>query len=100
MLAKGKLDSHARVLLIAPTTSAVARIAFETDAASLVPCDGNVHVVHGTEDTTFCPNQTRWIGDNLHRIHDNHVFFEPSSKIFLQELLISLLDDSPIVRRA
>jgi len=94
LLAKGKLDNHSRVLLIAPTTSVVARIAFQTDAASLVPCDGNVHVVHGIQDQAFCPNQTRWIGQNLHRIHDNHVFFQPSSQLFLHDLLISLLGDS------
>ena len=94
MLARGKLDNQTRVLLIAPTTSAVAKISFQMDVASLIPCDGSVHVVHGIQDQAFCPNQTRWIGHNLHRIHDNHVFFHPSSQRFLKELLMSILEDT------
>lgn len=82
-------------LLIAPTTSLVASIAMERDAASRVDyTNATIHVVHGTGDLAFCPNQERWttsIGVTLHRLHDNHVFFRQSSQRKLVDILSQLL---------
>lgn len=83
-----------KVLLIAPTTSLVSSIAMQQDTALQVPCNESIHVVHGTQDLAFCPHQDRWSGQNVHRLLDNHVFFQPSSQRFLKTLLIRLLDES------
>ena len=93
LLAQMKLGDRPRALLIAPTTSLVATLSMTKDAAFQVPCRDGVHVVHGTEDLAFCPNQTRWTGDNLHRIRDNHVFSRQSSQRILINLLTSILDN-------
>lgn len=96
LLAQGKFGDRPRALLIAPTTSLVASIAYQKDPAFQVDCATNaaVHVVHGTEDLAFCPNQTRWTGDNVHRIRDNHVFFRQSSQRLLMELVTRLLGEA------
>jgi hypothetical protein len=84
-------------LLIAPTTSLVASVAMEEDAALRVGQVSNnrsVHVVHGTADSAFCPHQERWNtapGVTLHRVHDNHVFFQRSSQRTLVEILAHIL---------
>lgn len=72
-------------LLIAPTTSLVALVAKQTDAALRIrhSCNSNrVFVVHGAADHAFCPNQERWehTGASLHNLVDNHVFMRHSSQ--------------------
>lgn len=86
----GRLDQPV-ALLIAPTTSLVASVAKQRDAASRIrhSCNSSrVFVVHGTADHTFCPNQERWqdTGASLHYLVDNHVFMRHSS----QRQLISI----------
>jgi hypothetical protein len=93
LLAHGKFGDQPQALLIAPTTSLVASISMTKDTAFQVQCTNGVHVVHGTEDLSFCPNQARWAGGNLHRIRDNHVFFRQSSQRLTVDLLNSMLDD-------
>ena len=83
-----------KVLLIAPTTSLVSSIAMQQDKALQVLCNESIHVVHGTQDGAFCPHQDRWSGQNVHRLADNHIFYQPSSQRFLKTLLIRLLDET------
>lgn len=166
-------STSASILMIAPTTSLVASVAMEKDAALRITNsttigssssirgsgsrggdgigngdysfrdddddeydDGtltrrdrhnnhrhrrNIHVVHGTVDIVFCPNQRRWrINDPsttdaidntgsggsssstgtsthtstriaLHRIHDNHIFSKQASQRKLYEIVTELL---------
>lgn len=83
-----------KVLLIAPTTSLVSSIAMQQDTALQLPCNDCIHVVHGIDDGAFCPHQDRWSGQNVHRIHDNHIFYQPSSQRFLKSLLMRFLDEA------
>jgi hypothetical protein len=114
-------------LIIAPTTSLVAKIAWQTDAAQRVVqrqqqqqqqppfsrintrndneeltathnADYNnkndrIHVVHGSYDHAFCPDQERWewSGATFHVLPDNHVFLKQSSIRSLVTLLDSLV---------
>jgi hypothetical protein len=87
-------------LLIAPTTALVASIAMEKDSALRIAGgqelldDGSVHVVHGSADNAFCPHQERWNAATsvaLHRVHDNHVFFQRASQRKLVDILAHLL---------
>lgn len=83
-------------LLIAPTTSLVATVAMEEDAALRIrhPFSGDcVQVVHGTADDLFCPHQERWneTDASLHRLYDNHVFLSQASKRELLQILGGLL---------
>ena len=74
----------------------VASVVMEKDAALRVGAanEGCVHVVHGTLDSAFCPDQERWStvpGITLHRVQDNHVFFQQSSQTILEQILSQLL---------
>jgi hypothetical protein len=102
MIANGMLDDWGLppTVMIAPTTSLVASVAMEKDAALRIAkshnenIDGKIHVVHGTADTAFCPNQERWNtidGLTLHRVPDNHVFFKRTSQRVLADILTILL---------
>ena len=93
LLARNELGHQPKALLIAPTTSLVATCGFTKDPAFQIQCNEEIHVVHGTDDLAFCPNQDRWHGDNVHQVPDNHVFFRSSSQRLLVELLTSLLND-------
>ena len=99
MLAKNMVGGTGQpmALMIAPTTSLVASVAMQKDSAlriqrNQISNNMNVHVVHGTADETFCPNQDRWNNTNvsLHRIHDNHVFSRLSSKRYLNGIATNL----------
>ena len=94
LLAQRQFGSQPTALLIAPTTSLVASIAMQKDAAQRIDYEAfGVHVVHGTDDLAFCPNQDRVTAEvRLHRIADNHVFFRQSSQRFLRNLLTQQLD--------
>jgi len=84
-------------LLIAPTTSLVASAAIQKDAAlRRMNENAQVHVVHGTLDGAFCPNQHRWRNApvNLTVLEDNHVFFQDSSRRRLGEILVELIQTS------
>ena len=110
MLASGMLGDVPRgVIMIAPTTSLVAKIAMEEDAALRIAAShshyesdgsensGNIHVVHGTADTAFCPHQERWNsieGVNLHFLPDNHVFFKRTSQRLLADILTHLVPNA------
>jgi hypothetical protein len=122
MLARGMIGrkGQSSAILIAPTSSLVASVAFQKDAASRIndivsttsrtsgfdgivatstdsavttPC--RVHVVHGRYDeTSFCPNQQRWSGIGglqLHVLPDNHVLSASSSLRCLTQILEDLL---------
>ncbi|CAJ1962847.1 unnamed protein product [Cylindrotheca closterium] len=83
-------------LLIAPTSSLVASVAKQRDAALRIrhSCNSNrVFVVHGTADHTFCPNQERWqdTGASLHYLVDNHVFMRHPSQRQLINIAGSIL---------
>ena len=102
-----------RVLMIAPTTSLVSKVALQEDAAiriaSALAANGRydeyensagdginnqIHVVHGTIDKVFCPHQERWnsiAGITLHRVRDNHVFFNRRSQQLLADVLTVLV---------
>ena len=81
MTADRKLQPEPRgILLIAPTTSIVSKLAFQTDPASSISSMESLNVVHGIYDTAFCPHQTRWADENLYRLQDDHV-------LLLQSLL-------------
>lgn len=83
-----------KALLIAPTTSLVATIAMQSDTAFQIPCNDQIHVVHGTHDIVFCPNQSRWTGENVHLLRDNHIFLQQSSQRVMKDLLTRLLDET------
>jgi hypothetical protein len=116
----GELDQPS-ALIIAPPTSLVAKIAWQTDAALRVvqqpPLpfsrmntrndnedltsahtgdynnnnkNDRIHVVHGSYDHAFCPNQERWesSGATFHVLPDNHVFL---TRLSIQSL-VTLLD--------
>jgi hypothetical protein len=123
----GGLDQPS-ALIIAPTTSLVAKIAWQTDAAlrvvqqqqqapfsrmitrndhedltaAHIAGDYNnnnndrIHVVHGSYDHAFCPNQERWelSGATFHVLPDNHVFLTRSSIQSLVTLLDSLVNQA------
>lgn len=118
MVARGMVGNFDQpsALLIAPTTSLVAIVAMQEDAAlriqrkhnmdrlgsdenrstnSRTSNDGaQVHVVHGVYDISFCPDQHRWnriCGVQLHIVHDNHVISRPSSLRVLVHILELLL---------
>ena len=84
-------------LLIAPTTSIVARLALQQDAALrthklLLPEEyaTRITVVHGEYDHEFCPHQHRWQnvqGVDLQMLSDNHVFLRSSSLRALERIL-------------
>lgn len=83
-------------LLVAPTTSLVASVAKQNDAALRIrhSCNSSkVLVVHGTADHVFCPNQERWqdTGVSLHYLVDNHVFMRRSSQRQLINIAGSIL---------
>jgi hypothetical protein len=102
MIANGMLDDGCLppTVMIAPTTSLVASVAVQKDAALRVAnsrneyINGKIHVVHGTSDVVFCPNQERWSaidGLTLHRVPDNHVFAKRTSQRVLADILTLLL---------
>jgi hypothetical protein len=103
MIAKGLVggaDDQPSALLIAPTTSLVAKAALLEDAAcritGLEPYPSKISVVHGEYDATFCPNQNRWDdvpGVTLQVLHDDHVFLRPSSLRTLQRILLDFLQE-------
>ena len=74
------------VMLLAPTTAAMASCALRTDAASAIKIDSidrsRVHVFHATHDP-FCPasQRARWefTGATTYVLHDSHIFGEPAS---------------------
>ena len=104
-------------LLIAPTTALVGKIAWQRDAALRVPqrrrdggmlenvrpisddgaSDSNrVHVVHGSYDEAFCPNQERWESSVVTTsvLRDNHVFLARSSISSLVTILDRLVSQA------
>lgn len=114
MIARGMVgqSNQPSALLIAPTTSLVASMAIQEDAALRIQRNqsgGNnngglisrrissgsrVHVVHGIYDNTFCPNQTRWSrisGVQLHTVDDNHALSRPASLRLLVNILQQIL---------
>lgn len=84
-------------LLIAPTTSIVARLALQPDAALKIDklvlpeeYSRKITVVHGEFDNEFCPHQNRWQnvqGVHLQILSDNHVFLRSSSLRALEQIL-------------
>lgn len=124
MLARGLIgrEGQPSALLLAPTTSLVASVACQSDAALRVgdlasrPSTASdsytaqaladptttptchVHVVHGRYDeTSFCPNQQRYRGIGglrLHILPDNHVLCLPETLRFLTQLLEELLAET------
>ena len=117
MLARGTLGNanQPSALLIAPTTSLVATVAMQEDAALRIQRNRHlegmegyedrsmcgrtsngvqVHIVHGTHDISFCPNQHRWnriSGVQLHTVHDNHIISRPASLRVLHRILEQIL---------
>jgi hypothetical protein len=103
MIANGMVGGpdQPSAFLIAPTTALVASIAMEKDSALRIIArgqglldDGSVNVVHGTADNAFCPHQERWFAATsvvLHRVDDNHVFFQRASQRKLVDILAHLL---------
>ena len=102
MIARGMLGGQDQpsALLIAPTTSLVAKVAFQRDAATRIKeraslslsmnSTPKVIVVHGEFDDVFCPNQDRWNrirGVNVHILPDSHIFHRSSSQHALIELM-------------
>mmetsp|Transcript_18713 Transcript_18713/g.34886 ORF Transcript_18713/g.34886 Transcript_18713/m.34886 type:complete len:124 (-) Transcript_18713:854-1225(-) len=114
MLARGMIGNPGQpaALLIAPTSSLVATISLQTDAAlrightlspshtgltggGAVDSTTRVHVVHGSYDGSFCPDQNRWCsipGVKLHILPDNHLFCSSSSLRQLTLLLSEIID--------
>ncbi len=84
-------------LLIAPTTSIVARLALQQDAALKIDklvlpeeYSRKITVVHGEYDNEFCPHQNRWQtvqGVDLQILSDDHVFLRSSSLRALEQIL-------------
>lgn len=92
-------EGQPSALLIAPTTSLVASVAMQTDAALRTGGFSNkdyIHVVHGTLDSTFCPHQDRWntAGVTIHSLDDNHIFMRRSSRDELSGILFNLVANS------
>lgn len=98
----GGMDQPA-VLLIAPTTALVAKVAKKKDTplSIRVPDDMSqrVHVFHGTDDKSFCPHSDRWesTGATFHLVHDNHVFCRRESLYELASVLASLIQMQNLV---
>lgn len=102
MIARGMVGgvNQPSALLIAPTTSVVARLALQEDASlridkvDLAQNPTKVTVVHGGLDTSFCPHQDRWkniSGVDLQILSDNHVFMKFSSLRTLEQCLLRFL---------
>eukprot|EP00536_Pseudo-nitzschia_multiseries_P007922 jgi/Psemu1/287453/fgenesh1_pg.192_\ len=101
MVARGIIGgvNQPHALLIAPTTSLVANVALQQDAASRIEKrtrstahnnTSKIIVVHGEHDAAFCPNQDRWNrvpGVDLKILPDNHVFLRSSSLRTLTEII-------------
>ena len=104
MIAEGMVGgvNQSSAFLIAPTTSLVARMALQRDAASkianrrLAQNPVKITVVHGEYDVAFCPNQNRWNnipGVDLKILPDNHNFLTNSSLQTLEQILLRYYDD-------
>ena len=103
MIAKGMVggENQSSALLIAPTTSLVARVALREDAASRIAKLGlaqshppKITVVHGEYDVAFCPHQNRWNnipGVHLQILPDNHIFNTTSSLRALERILLNCI---------
>mmetsp|Transcript_23177 Transcript_23177/g.52948 ORF Transcript_23177/g.52948 Transcript_23177/m.52948 type:complete len:256 (-) Transcript_23177:164-931(-) len=100
MLRQGLVGKEGRpgLLLIAPTTALVARIALVEDPAigARVKRSNRVHVFHGTKDGAFCPHAERWEGSgaSLHWCEDDHVFSRTASMEVLRDTLARLIQTS------
>jgi hypothetical protein len=89
-------EGQPSALLIAPTTSLVASVAMQTDAAlrmGFFSREDSIHVVHGTLDSEFCPHQDRWNSARvtIYSIDDNHIFMRRSSRDELSGILFNLV---------
>jgi hypothetical protein len=101
LLREGHLGVHGSpsVLLLAPTTAAIARCALQRDAASAIRIDaanrGRVYVFHASHDG-FCPDAQRecWeaTGATTHTCHDSHVFERQCSLDEISRALQTLCD--------
>mmetsp|Transcript_2652 Transcript_2652/g.6261 ORF Transcript_2652/g.6261 Transcript_2652/m.6261 type:complete len:257 (+) Transcript_2652:2-772(+) len=101
MIARGMIGgmNQSSALLIAPTTSLVAKVALQPDAATRIKeragstaqnNPSKITVVHGEHDAAFCPNQDRWNfvpGVDLQILPDNHVFLRSSSLSALNQIM-------------
>jgi hypothetical protein len=89
-------EGQPSALLIAPTTSLIASVAMQTDAplrTGFFSREDSIHVVHGTLDSAFCPNQDRWntARVTIHLLDDNHIFMRRSSRDELSGILSNLV---------
>jgi hypothetical protein len=103
MIAKGMVggENQSSALLIAPTTSLVASVALQEDAASKIAELGlaqnyptKITVVHGEYDVAFCPHQNRWnniSAVDLEILPDNHMFGMSSSLRALERILLNCI---------
>ena len=102
MIARGMVGqaNQPAALLIAPTTSLVARVTKQDDVATQIARmnldteQPRITVVHGAFDTTFCPHQNRWnnvSGVDFLAMPDNHVFMTPASLEALENILMRFL---------
>jgi hypothetical protein len=100
------------VLLIAPTTAAVAAVALQRDAAlrSSPHRARRLHVIHASNDDFFCPHQDRWHqisrdltsgtsegtegSNNFSLLNDNHIFVKRSSKQAILQAMRQLVESS------
>jgi hypothetical protein len=113
MLARGLVgkENQPSALLQAPTTSLVAFVAMQEDAAlrvgelfsltTPVQCT-KIHVVHGRYDNAFCPHQHRWNaiqGIELHIVPDNHILMRSSSLTCIVQILTQLVTEDRIEQR-
>jgi len=109
MIARGMIGglNQPFALLIAPTTSLVAKVALQKDVPTRIkelvlspsspppppPNNNNtskITVVHGEYDVAFCPNQERWNhipGVDLQTLPDNHVFLRSSTLRALKDIM-------------
>lgn len=91
-------DDVPAMLLIAPTTAAVAGVGLMEDAVFRISHhtfpDGLIHVVHATHDRMFCPHPERWEAIEsvaYTMLPDSHIFNDRSNKRVLADIMISML---------
>lgn len=94
-----------KVLLVAPTSAAVGAFAKQPDVVLRLPNQlrQKLHVIHGQQDTMYCPHSERWeqrydstknSNFKFSMLDDNHAFSRRSNRTLILDAAVELVNDN------